>query len=60
VTKIGELERTLAVTNDWSTLRWKVTANVVRTSQSLVTLMLEEKRFPKSLSLQEPHGVTSQ
>jgi hypothetical protein len=48
VTRISEIRRTL------------VTANVVLTSQILVTLIMETPIPPKRLFLQEPHGVTSQ
>jgi hypothetical protein len=42
VTRIGELETTLAVTSNWYTLRrLLVTANVVPNSPILVTLMME-------------------
>jgi hypothetical protein len=37
-----------------------MTANVVPSPPILVTLMMERYVSPKHLSLQEPHGVTSQ
>jgi hypothetical protein len=41
-------------------LRLLVTANVVRSSPILVTLMMEAILSFEDRSLQEPHGVTSQ
>jgi hypothetical protein len=41
VTRIGELGSTLAVTSNRTLRRLLVTANVVRTSPILVTLMME-------------------
>jgi hypothetical protein len=41
VTRIGELGTTLVVTNNRQTLRLLVTANVIPSSPTLVTLMME-------------------
>jgi hypothetical protein len=61
VTRIGELEATLAVSGNRSTLRrvrLLVPANV-SISAILATLMMENDP-PKRRFLQETHGVTSQ
>jgi hypothetical protein len=65
VTRIGELETTLAVTSNRRTLRrissqLLLTANVVSSSIILPTLMMEQYVLPNRQFLQEPHGVTSQ
>jgi hypothetical protein len=56
VTRIGELEKTLAVTSNRRTLL--VTASVVPSSPIPVTLM--KGALSSSEFSQEPHGVTSQ
>jgi hypothetical protein len=43
-----------------SVRRLLIMANVVPSSEILVTLMMESLRSLKCQSLQEPHGVTSQ
>jgi hypothetical protein len=76
VTRIGELETTLAVTINWRTLRRNtkscylvflrsvrrllVTASILPSSPFLVTLMKEATSSSKTSFLQEPYGVTSQ
>jgi 1,4-dihydroxy-2-naphthoate octaprenyltransferase len=66
VTRIGELGTTIALTSyqklyydivACSVLRLLVGANVVPTSSTLVTLMMEIVPLKRRL-LQEPHGVT--
>jgi hypothetical protein len=61
VTRIGELETTLAVTSNRRTLRRLIiTASIVSSSPILVTLMKEALNSFETWFLQESHGVTSQ
>jgi hypothetical protein len=64
VTRIGELETTLAVTINIvllrSVRRLLVKANVVPSSQIFVILMMEALRSSETSVLTKPHGVTFQ